>query len=83
MLTSASFAQLLQRLRDDYDLIIVDTPPVLAVTDPAVVAPRADAVLLVVRLTRGQNVHEAPLPAAVRDFLDAFHRGAHPDLEGV
>ncbi|MFO0969913.1 MAG: hypothetical protein U0793_30535 [Gemmataceae bacterium] len=27
------------------------------------------------------GVEEAPLPAAVRDFLDAFDAGAYPDLE--
>src|SRR5262249_14115341 len=33
-------------------LVIVDTPPLLAVTDPAVVASRVDGVLLVLRMTR-------------------------------
>jgi hypothetical protein len=27
------------------------------------------------------NVEEAPFPAAVKEFLDAFNRGGHPDLE--
>ena len=39
-------------MRDKYDFVIVDTPPMLAVTDPSVVAPRVDAVLLVLRLTK-------------------------------
>src|SRR5262249_33093091 len=52
LLTSPAFEQLLEQLRNDFDLVIIDTPPVLAVTDPAVVAPRVDGVLLVVRLTR-------------------------------
>ena len=31
------FANLLQRLAAEYDLVIIDTPPVLAVTDAAVI----------------------------------------------
>jgi hypothetical protein len=37
----------------------------------------------VVRLTCGETVQEAPLPVPVRDFLEGFHRGSYPDLEGV
>ncbi len=36
-------------LRDRFDLVIIDSPPMLAVTDPSALAPRSDAVLLVVR----------------------------------
>jgi capsular exopolysaccharide synthesis family protein len=51
-LTSPRFQQILDQARDGYDLVLVDTPPLLAVTDPSVVAPRVDTVLLVVSLTR-------------------------------
>lgn len=53
LLTSARFAELLEVFKEQYDLVLIDTPPVLAVTDPMVVAPRVDGVLLVMRLTRG------------------------------
>ena len=52
LLTSPRFKELIDLVRDQYDFIIIDTPPILAVTDSSVVAPRADAVLLVVRLTK-------------------------------
>jgi capsular exopolysaccharide synthesis family protein len=52
LLTSPRFKELIDLIRDQYDFVIVDTPPILAVTDSSVVAPRADAVLLVVRLTK-------------------------------
>jgi polysaccharide biosynthesis transport protein len=50
LLTSSKFQQLVEVLREKYDLVIIDTPPVLAVTDPLAVAPRVDGVLLVIRL---------------------------------
>jgi capsular exopolysaccharide synthesis family protein len=36
-------------LRDRFDFIVLDTPPVLAVTDAAVLGREADAVVLVVK----------------------------------
>jgi succinoglycan biosynthesis transport protein ExoP len=49
LLTSPRFAELLAFLRTQYDFVIVDTPPLLEVTDPGVVAPRVDGVLLAIR----------------------------------
>ena len=39
--------------------MIIDTPPVLAVTDPTAVASKADGVLLVMRITKRVQVHAA------------------------
>lgn len=39
---------LLEHLKNSYDVVIVDSPPVLAVTDPVILAPKCDATLLVV-----------------------------------
>jgi capsular exopolysaccharide synthesis family protein len=49
VLGSNRMTKLLDRLRTKYDRIILDTPPVSAVTDAVVLAPRADGCLLVVR----------------------------------
>ncbi|GGA42812.1 polysaccharide biosynthesis tyrosine autokinase [Dyella nitratireducens] len=49
LLMHANFNTLLDTLRPRYDLIIVDTPPVLAVTDAAVIGHHAGTSLLVVR----------------------------------
>ena len=52
LLTTPRFKELIDAVREKYDFVIVDTPPLLAVSDPAVVAPRIDAVLMVIRLTK-------------------------------
>ncbi len=49
---SARLSAVLDEARDLYDLVIIDSSPLLAVTDPAILAGRADALLLVVRLGR-------------------------------
>ncbi|MFC3653474.1 polysaccharide biosynthesis tyrosine autokinase [Dyella humi] len=49
LLMHANFTTLLETLRPRYDLIIVDTPPVLAVTDAAVIGHHVGTSLLVVR----------------------------------
>lgn len=51
LLSGPKFLEVLNDLRSSYDFVILDTPPILAVTDPAVVATRADAVILVFRMT--------------------------------
>lgn len=50
LLTSSKFQQLIEVLREKYEFVIIDTPPILAVTDPLAVAPRVDGVLVVIRL---------------------------------
>jgi capsular exopolysaccharide synthesis family protein len=52
LLMSPRFHEVLSTLRDRYDYVLVDTPPLLAVTDPSVVAPRVDGVLLVLRMNK-------------------------------
>lgn len=52
LLTSPRFNELLETVRGQYDFVLVDTPPLLAVTDPCVVAGRVDGVFLTIRLTR-------------------------------
>lgn len=49
LLGSEAMARLLETLRGQYDTIIFDSPPTLAVTDATVLGASADAVILVVR----------------------------------
>ena len=50
LLSSEEFANVLELLRDQFDFVIVDTPPVLAVSDPCAVAARVDGVILTFRI---------------------------------
>ncbi len=52
VLSSDAFAALLSTARQDYDVIIVDTPPLLIVPDARIVSQYADAVLLSVLWNR-------------------------------
>lgn len=52
LLSSQRFADLLGVLREKFDMIIVDTPPLLAVSDPSAIAAVVDGVVLTMRLRR-------------------------------
>ncbi len=52
LLSQPEYEQLIVVLREKYDYVIIDTPPVLAVTDSTSVAARVDGVLVVIRLNR-------------------------------
>ena len=54
-LQSVKFDELIEELSDDYDFIIVDLPPVLAVSDPLIVAPRLDGCAMVVKVARAKR----------------------------
>jgi capsular exopolysaccharide synthesis family protein len=49
LLGSVAMGALLDRARESYDLVVIDTPPLLPVTDPAVLAARVDGAVLVAR----------------------------------
>ena len=53
LLMHRRFKELLDWASSEYDLVIVDTPPVLAVTDPSIVGSLAGTTLMVARF--GQN----------------------------
>ena len=61
VLGSTRMRRLLTGCRERFDFVVVDTPPVLAVTDAVVLSKSADAVLLVVRSaqTREQSLLRA------------------------
>ncbi|MGH3369642.1 MAG: CpsD/CapB family tyrosine-protein kinase [Nocardioidaceae bacterium] len=60
LLQSQAMRDLLERAKKEYDVIVIDTPPLLPVTDAALVAAQADGALVVVRhgsTTRDQLRH--------------------------
>lgn len=64
LLSDPRFVEVLKALRGRFDYVIVDTPPLLAVSDPLVVAQRVEAVVLTLRLgvtPRGDGERAAEL----------------------
>ena len=68
LFSSEKFRLMLQELRTRYDIIVIDTPPVLIVPDARIIAKQADAVLFTVKwdATTAPQVEEA-----LRLFRDA------------
>ncbi|HEY2495067.1 MAG TPA: CpsD/CapB family tyrosine-protein kinase [Paenibacillus sp.] len=48
LLANSTFNELLESLKEEYDLILIDTAPIMAVSDGLVVAAISDGVILVV-----------------------------------
>ncbi len=65
LLASSNMRDLLAELREQFDHIVIDTPPTLSVTDAVVLSPRADATILVIR--SGQTTK--PALRRARDIL--------------
>ena len=51
-LTLPDMSDLLEMLREQYDYVIVDSPPLLLVTDPSILASYVDGVLIAVKVRR-------------------------------
>lgn len=75
LLAGSGMQSLLKQLKGRYDKIIIDTAPVQAVSDPLLLAPLADAVVLVVKAERTR----IPL---VKHTLGQLHQ-AHARVYGV
>jgi capsular exopolysaccharide synthesis family protein len=60
ILSSPRWQRLIAEVRGQFDLILIDSPPLLAVSDPCEIARHADGLLLVMRLGKNRR------PAAVR-----------------
>ena len=54
MLSSNKFKQLLEQLSDQYDHVIIDTPPVLAVTDGIIISQYTGVNLVIARYAKTQ-----------------------------
>jgi capsular exopolysaccharide synthesis family protein len=55
LLESTNMRRLLAALKAQFDLVIIDSPPILSVADPGILASQADGVLLVVRAGKTQR----------------------------
>ena len=67
LLSLSHLPEMLTAARVAYDFIIVDTPPILAISDPAIVAPYMDGLLLVVRMGKNRRA----VVERAREMIDA------------
>jgi len=65
LLGSQTMGTILEGLKTQYDIVLVDTPPALAVTDATAMLPYVEGVLLVVK---PGSTHLAPLRRVVEQF---------------
>lgn len=56
LLTSPRLVEFIELAKEKYDYVLIDTPPLLAVTDPATVAPRVDTVILTFRIRKNVKI---------------------------
>jgi protein-tyrosine kinase len=54
LLSSLSMKEFLRTIKEQYDLIILDTPPVLVITDATLIANQCDGTMLVVRAKKSE-----------------------------
>jgi capsular exopolysaccharide synthesis family protein len=57
LLGSGQMAKLLRELREGYDYVVVDTPPVLPVADAVILSRQVDGALVVANVTRAHRRH--------------------------
>jgi capsular exopolysaccharide synthesis family protein len=65
LLTSPRFEDVLDDVRGAFDYVLVDSPPLLAVSDPCTVASRMDGLLLTIRVSKNGR----PAAERARDLL--------------
>jgi capsular exopolysaccharide synthesis family protein len=75
LLAQPRFKELLTELQRRYDKIIIDTPPVQAVSDALVISPVADAVVMVVKANSTRT-------ALIKNSLAKLNQ-AHAKVFGV
>ncbi len=73
LLGSARYATLISTLRSQFDIVIVDTPPVMLVTDAMLVCRHADQGVMVVE-------YDKHALDAIREGMELFTKGAPESL---
>jgi capsular exopolysaccharide synthesis family protein len=73
LLENPLFGQLIERLKREYDLVMVDSPPLGAVTDSLLIAERMDEVVYVCRFNRAYRKH-------IRLYMRALRNGKNEVL---
>lgn len=73
LLENPAFAQLLERMKREYELVVVDSPPLGAVTDSLLIAERVDELIYVCRFNRAYRKH-------IRLYMRALRSGKNEVL---
>jgi succinoglycan biosynthesis transport protein ExoP len=73
LLENPVFPQLLERLKKQFDLVVIDSPPMGAVTDATLIAERADEVVYVCRFNRAYRKH-------IKLYIKALREGKNEVL---
>ncbi|HEY4988272.1 MAG TPA: polysaccharide biosynthesis tyrosine autokinase, partial [Opitutaceae bacterium] len=73
LLENPVFPQLLERLKKQFDLVVIDSPPMGAVTDAMLIAERADEVIYVCRFNRAYRKH-------IKLYIKALREGKNEIL---
>jgi len=68
LVSSTRFAQLIERIKSEVDLVIIDSPPILAASDSLAIATHTDGVILVCRSNKTRT--------------DALRHAAHSVQQG-
>jgi len=58
-LTSSAFERVMESIRERFDVVLVDGPPILGVADACAIAHHVDSVLLVMRLNKNSRLEAA------------------------
>ncbi|OQX53712.1 MAG: hypothetical protein B5M54_06425 [Candidatus Aminicenantes bacterium 4484_214] len=94
LLESRRFIDLIRLLKEDYDFVLVDSPPTLAVVDASVVSTRMDGVVVVIRANKTTKKSllyavetlrkaKAPILGVVLNEVPFSHNGYYsPDYHG-
>ncbi len=67
LLHSTSFERLVERLDEQFDYVLIDSPPLMAVTDAAILSRIAETTLLVVRAGKTRKDQALKARKALRD----------------
>jgi capsular exopolysaccharide synthesis family protein len=73
LLENPVFGQLIERLKKQFDLVVVDSPPMGAVTDATLIAERTDEVVYVCRFNRAYRKH-------IKLYIKALREGKNEIL---
>lgn len=68
LFTSPRFPELIDRVGQRFEYVLIDTGPLLAVSEPRIIATRTDGVLLTLRLTKDSR----PRAGQAREKLDTI-----------